>query len=78
MKITKEILKEMGADDIDGQYASYSGIGWYLKECVLEWDDEFGVMYLSFTDGYYDVKTSVSEVEDLRIFYKMLSGEEIN
>lgn len=78
MKITKDILIDMGADELLGMISSYSGIGWHLRGCALEWDDKRELMCLSFSDGYYNVTTDVSEVNELRILYRLLSGEEIN
>jgi len=64
--------------DIHGMDSNYSGIGWYIDNYVLEWNEEGGVMCLSMSDSWYDIETKVSEVEDLRVLYRMLSGKEIN
>lgn len=77
MKITKEILIYLGADELLGSISSYSGIGWHLKECALEWDDNRRLMCLSFEDSFYNVTTAVSEVEDLKMLYKLMLGEDL-
>jgi len=77
MKITEDILKELGANNLHGMESSYSGLGWYMKDCILEWDDVRELMCIVVPDSFYNVTTAVSEVEELKMLYKLLGGEDL-